>query len=283
MSRLILPADIRSRAQGGGAGVGAIWAGAPAVLVSARSKVSAELRFADAIIVSAAYSSVSDVKASNPATQATAARRPSVATSTNGLPMCTFVGATPTQLIWPDASNNNSTQKWGFSCWIKVNSYANLKYLLSFGGSTGRYDNCKAEINFDSSRRCILALFGQDTSNYTGRQLTTATNSCPTAGTLFCLRAQFDGTQATELLRHKVFINEVDVSSAGAYSNVGTGGTPVLLRADAENIPITLGNYQNDADTSFSLSATVGPTIRVFNDSPTAAEGAALMSFERPT
>lgn len=234
--------------------------------------------------MSSAWSSVPDNKlAAQFATQSTAGRRPAVGTTTAGLPTAVFTAATPTQLSLPVAANNNSTQKWGFALWLSITTYAALKYILSIGGATGRYDNCKAEINFDGSRRCNLAFFGQDTSNYTGRQLLSATNSCPAANTPFWLRAQFDGTQATELLRHKIFINGVDVSSGGTYSNVGSGGTPVLLRPNAENIPIILGSYDNTADATFATSFKWGSNAYFFNGSPSAANDAKLMAFDAMT
>lgn len=244
------------------------------------SAVSAWLRLSPGTIVSGAYSSVPDVLATNPASQSSSALRPTAGTSANGFPICTFVKATPTSLSWPKASNNNSTQKWGFACWVKATSYPAQAYLFEFGGATARYDNERINLFFNSSRSIFIEVFGQDTTGYNGRVGSVAT-AAPVAGTWFWLRVQFDGSQGTEAGRLKLFLNEVEQTLS--FANIGTGGTPVLLRTNAESIPGVIGNFTNDSDTSIAFNGAIGPNAFTFSDSPTSAQGTALMNFEAPT
>ena len=247
---------------------------------NAVSSVSAWLRFAQGTTVSGDYSSVPDLLVSNPATESVAAQRPTAGTSTNGLTICTFVRAEPNQLSWPKNANTNSSQKWGIACWVKNTTYPALCYLFDFGGATAAYDNERINVAFNSSRNIIVELFGQDTSGYNGRQ-GLASAAAAAAGTWFWLRVQFDGTQGTEAGRLKIFVNEVEQSLT--FSNVGTGGTPVLLRTNASSVPGVIGNFTDNTDTTYGVNGAVGPNIFVFSDSPTSAEATALMNFEAPT
>lgn len=242
--------------------------------------VSAWLRFPQGTTASGDYSSVPDLLASNPATQGTAAIRPTATTSANGLATALFVGSEPNTLNWPKASNNNSTQKWGIACWIKMTAYSGAaRYLFDFGGLTARYDNMRVTTYFNSSRNIGVEYFGQDTVGYNGRQgVANAAGAAP--GTWFWLRVQFDGTQGTEAGRLKIFVNEVE--QVLSFSNVGTGGTPVLLRTNAESIAGVIGAFDN-ADNSLSFDGTIGPDIFTFNDSPSSQDATNLKNFNVPT
>lgn len=239
-------------------------------------KVAAWLRLANGTITGGGYSSVPDLLASNPATQGNSDFYPAAGTSTNGLPTAIFDRTSPTQLAWPIASNNNSTSKFGFACWIKLTS--NGAYHCLFNQSSGAN---KVEIYIDTGRRVRVSKFGIDSSGYNGRDSLTAGNSVPAVGTWFFFRYQFDGSQGTEAGRDKTFIDEVDLSAGTTYSNVGTGGTPVTLRTGSGTCFV--GNYQNNSDTTYALDAIVGPNIFILNDSLTVAEGAILRAFEAPT
>lgn len=244
------------------------------------SAVSAWLRLQGATTVSGDYSSVPDMLTTNPATQGTAALRPTAGTSTNGLPTALFVASEPNTLNWPKASNNNGTQQWGIACWVKMTAYAGAgRYIFDSGGLTARYDNMRITLFYNASRNLAVEYFGQDTVGYNGR-LGVAAAAGAVAGTWFWVRVQFDGTQGTEAGRLKLFVNEV--SQSLTFSNVGAGGTPVLLRTNAESIAGVIGAFDN-ADTTLSMDGTIGPNIFVFNASPTAAQAAALMNFEAPT
>jgi hypothetical protein len=245
-------------------------------------ELSGWLRLAAGTIVSSAWSSIPDIKAGGAAVQGTAAQRPAASTQANGLPIATFDRTAPNQLSLPLRSAYNGTTRWGFACWIKLPTLpGGTKYLMSFGGATGRYDNAKVELAFDTtSRKVNVAFFGQDTTGYNGRQYTSANTTIPVASTAFFFRAQFDGSLGTEVLRHKAFVNEVDLTSGGAYSNIGTGGTPVALRPDAESVPIIIGNYTDNTDTSISLNAVLGGNAYFFTGSPSAANGAKLMGYD---
>jgi hypothetical protein len=225
--------------------------------------------------------SIPDVRAStqNPATQATSGRKPTVSTS-NGRTVLTFATASAQQLVWPVAANNNATQKWAFACWYKATTYPPYKCLLSFGGATGAYNNTKAELYFNNNRSAELYFFGQDTTGYNGRKGLTPGNALPAAGTWTALFAAFDGTQATEAARHRFY---VDWSlQALTFSNIGTGGTPVLLRPDAANVPIVLGNYMDANDTTYSIDGAVASKIWIFNGIPNLADAAAMLNQVHP-
>ena len=87
-----------------------------------------------------------------------------------------------------------------------------------------------------------------------------------------------DCPQATEALRHKVFLNEVQQTLT--FTNIGTGGVPITLRTALT--AATIGAYvQNDTGNAFD--GVIGPKVYVFNDVLTTAEGAALMGYKTPT
>lgn len=225
--------------------------------------------------------SIPDRRNSNAATQATAGRKPTMGTAANGRATATFVAASPSQLSLPMHASLNGTAEWGVAFWIKVNTYLNLRYVLNVGGAAGTYDNSKAEIAIHSNRSALLSVFGQDTVNYNGRRGTTAGNALPAAGTWFSLRAQFNGLLGTEVLRHKLFINGAD--SALSFLNEGTGGTPVLLRTNAANVPVLIGNYVNSADATYATDLVLGSFIWFFNKTPNADAVNRMLEAARPT
>lgn len=245
------------------------------------SVVSAWLRLAGGTTVSGDYSSVPDVLTTNPATQGTAAQRPTSGTSANGLPVATFVASEPNQLSWPKAANNHGTAQWGIAYWVKMTAYNGAsRYLFDAGGTLATYDNMRITTFYNSSRNIAVEYFGQDTIGYNGRQ-GVAAGAGAVSGTWFWLRVQFDGSQGTEAGRLKVFVNEVEKSLT--FSNVGTGGTPVALRTNAGNVPAIIGNFSDNLDNTLSMDGVLGPNVFVFNGSPTAAQATALMNFEAPT
>jgi hypothetical protein len=248
------------------------------------SALSAWLRLAGGTVTGVGYSSVPDIlNPVNPAVQTVDARRPTNGTSSNGLPIANFVTANATCWVWPSANNNNNalTTKAGFAGWFKFTTYTGIfKCIFEIGGSTGAYDNSKFEVYIDSSRRVNLYHFGVDTGGYNGRNAQSPFNSVPVAGTWFFLRWQFNGGNATEALRSKTYINEIEVTNT--FSNVGSGGTPLTLRTGLSSIPSILGSF-GDNDNTYAIAGAFGPNTYLLKDDLTAAEGTALMNFEKPT
>jgi hypothetical protein len=225
--------------------------------------------------------SIPDRRIVNPATQATAGRKPTMGTAANGRATATFVAASPSQLSLPMHAALNGTSEWGVAFWIKVNTYLSLRYVLNVGGGAATYDNSKVEIAIHSNRSALVSFFGQDTNGYNGRRGTTAGNALPVAGTWFSLRAQFIGGLGTELLRHKLFVNGAD--SGLTYLNEGSGGTPVLLRTNAANVPIVIGNYVNTADATYATDLMLGSYIWFFNKTPNADAANRMLEAVKPT
>lgn len=245
--------------------------------------VAAMLDLTTATVTGSGYSSVPDLLASNAAVQAVDARRPVNGTS-NSQAIATYTTASATCLVLPNAANNNNdlTTIVGFACWLRFATYGGIfKYLIDVGGANGTYDNCKFEIATDSSRRINVYHFGADTNNYNGRLALSANASCPVAGTWFFLRWAFSGGQATEALRCRTFVDEVEKTNT--FSNVGAGGDPRALRVSASNVPIVIGNYQDGTDATYAMSAAMGPLLYFFKRDLSAAQGLALMNHRRPT
>lgn len=219
---------------------------------------------------------------SHPATQATAGRKPTVSVAGNGRTLLTFAPAGPNQLLWSHAANMNSTQKWAIGFWFKATSYPVFRYLLSFGGNAGTYDNCKAEIFISNTRNLGCVFFGQDTAGYNGRQGVTGSNALPAAGTWTAIFCAFDGTQATEALRHSVYVDWS--SKALTYSNTGaTPSAPLLLRTNAANVPAVIGNYNDTADATYAMDAALGSKIWVFNSIPVLADAQHMLDAVKPS
>lgn len=243
-------------------------------LPTSSGKVSAWLRLSQGTISGSGYSSIPDVLGSSPAVQSANSRRPVNGASSNGLPTASFTRANGSSLIWPLTPSVNSTQKHGIACWINVTATLSLATIMTIGGIGSNY---KVDLYLDANRRVVVDLFGIDTAGYIGRRGVTANNSLPVTGTWVFVRYAFNGPAATEAERHKIFINEVDLPLT--YSNIGAGGSPVVLRTAREATGV--GAYA-DGDTTFSMSAVLGPNLFVMNDVLTTTEGANLRSFEMP-
>lgn len=225
--------------------------------------------------------SIPDAKAVNPATQATSGLKPAVGSS-NGRPTLAFTAANGSCISWPVAANTNGTSKFWFATWFKATTYpGGTRYLLDYGGSTSSYNNMKAELWLDGNRAAGLLFYGVDTSGYNGRQGKTANLAMPAAGTWAALFGAFDGSQATEALRHSFYINWVAQSLT--FTNGGASPSAPLTLRTTGAIPTLIGNYTNSSDPTLSVDCVLASKIWVGASAiPSLADAQRMLDAVKP-
>jgi hypothetical protein len=243
------------------------------------SAIAAMLDFETATNTSGAWSSVPDLFASNPATQGTAAARPLVATSANGLPLADNQGGDDV-LLWPVASNNNQTVTHGVGFWVQFDSVAAVNGLISAFPSSAAN---KYELFVQNG----LIGFDAYTSQFAARRGALA--GAVTTGVWYFVTVEYDGNASGDAGRCTITIDGTVLSLT--FSN--SAGTPPGSVMPATLISTT-GNLFLGARSAAGLSSMngrYGPKLYVFGSkltgaSPgllTAAARAAIMAYKQPT
>ncbi len=248
----------------------------PKLLSGARAgaSVTAWLRFDYGTITGSGYSSIPDANSPNPAVQSTNARRPVSGVSPSGVPMGTFANASSSSLSWPLTASNNQTTLAGYACWVKQPASSGPDRIISIGGGTLGASAQKLFFAFDTSQRLTVGLYASDSG---GRQGITS-SAAFTANTWIFVRWAYDSSQATEALRSKLYINEV--LQTLSFSDIGVGGAVTTLRTVTGNAII--GNFNNDPSSLQGLNGSIGGNFYAIAGDLSAADGAALMNYERP-
>lgn len=269
MSRQILPADILNRRQRIMAVDDRMTA-----LVSAQSKVVAELDLTTATITGAGYSSVPDLRASNPAVQSVDARRPVNGTSGNGLAIATY--ATQSVLSWPLTANNYKTVKYSVAGWFKATSTTGNQSIFEVrAGTAGASTNSFSAI-LQSGRMNLFAYMNAND----GKQKQAGGGDAITAGTYFWLRWLYDSTGATDDLKIRLFKNGTEITASAV--NLGAGATLGALQSGVTGNAL-IGGINNSASPNQPLNGVLGTKLRILNDNLTAAEETVLMALDHPT
>lgn len=204
---------------------------------------------------------IPDLLNNNPAVQATAARKPTVNTSNNGLPILDFVDDL---LSWPLATYNNGAVKFGFGTHIKLANVTGNKSIVSTlstpGGASANKFNALANA-------AVLRIDDSTVDRHA------ASGNLDTAWRFVYIGIDCSkGTETTQVL-HAIdtTLQAVAFSSDTAWSsNMGTPTGNMLI-----------GALTTAAASPFVGS--MGPNFYWFDDQLTLAEIADYAGYERPT
>lgn len=248
---------------------------------AAISAVRAWYRLAASTPVSSEWETVVDVLGGASLVQTDADRKLAVGAAANGLPTGTYDGSDCMRM--PLGANNFSTSKYGLSFWWTPNSIGSTQNLFAIVSPDASVNVLTFRVNSSG----VLALTVYIATNADGRVYTTA--GTVSNGAMVYPRVQIDMTRTAECdldglttdAKVRVFINEVaqamvatDLGAGGALTTlrtpVGAAVVGALTDADAPGTPLRNGNIH-------------GPNTFILLDTPTPAQGLALMNFERPT
>ncbi len=237
-----------------------------------------------ATVTGAGYSSVPDLlDASNPAVQATDARRPTNQTSSNGLPIMTWPGSGNQVLASPLTTARNGASQWGCAAWVRLadvaGSFRSVVTILNATGG-GSADKVAAHASTTEYR---LNAYSSDTN---GRRAESPALSAVAATWQF-VTFEFDSTGANEAARSAISIN--GVAQTLDFSSIGVGTVPTALTVPTGNLLI--GSGANAASSSLVFSGSMGPNLYLFGAKMAGAgvglltqqARLALMNYQRPT
>ena len=240
-------------------------------------KVAAWLRLAASTPNAGEYDAIVDTLASNPTNQADTDRKPAASTAANGLPIATW-DATDI-LVWPLASNNNQTTKFGIACWVNFASVASTNMLYArFNGANGSTQRV-----IETGVKATGVMFTDvwiSTAGGTGRTINSAASTVSASAWHHFYMAYDSSLGGDGNVMH--FLDGAAVT-LGSPANIGAGGTIGVLQAATGNAFL---GAQSDSDTPaapLSNGTLTGPNFFILNDTLTLAELAALMNFEKPT
>jgi hypothetical protein len=256
------------------------WTFAPGDLsVANGGPLSAWLQVANATLVSGGVSSLLDALNANPATQATAGRRPTSALSGNALPVMNFDGGD--SLLWPlNAANNNANQT-GFAFWFKAGSLLGataIGIILNGANSASAH---KLQFQVGGGFGCSLYF-----TNANGRVGTIATGGL--AGLWLFLTCEYDAAAATEAQRHVITVNGAVQNLTFSSNGAGGSGT---LQAVTGNAILGAQGVAGTSELPLPAGSSIGPNIYAFNAKMAGASQGLLtpqarfdlMNYERPT
>lgn len=242
------------------------------------SAVAAWLRLAASTQSGGEWTSVTDVlNPSNPATQTDVDRRYAVGTSANNLPTAVADGSD--MLLWPLASNNNQQTKFGFACWVQFAAVAAADQILyAVFNAAGGANKRKIQTGIATSQ--IRTSVWADEISSTGRNINSAASTVPAATWKF-FRLQYDSSVGGDgCVAH--YLDEVLIAQSG-NTNIGAGGTLGVMATATGNAVIGSQDDQDAPTRALVNNSIIGPNVYILNDNLTAAQGLALMNFERPT
>lgn len=211
----------------------------------------------DSVVTGSGWSSVVDRMGGSPAVQATDARRPAAALSTNGQVIATF---TDDLLAWPLSAANNGTVRLTYAFWFKLaNTTGNKSFITTLSTAGGASAN---KLNYFAAGSAFRA-----NEPVTDRNAISATFD---TGWHFAT-LEIDCSQATEAAQ---VIESLDgVAQTVSFS----GGTawPASLASPTGNSLI--GATTTAAGTP--LVGSIGSYILAFNRQLTAAERIQIMNY----
>jgi len=235
-----------------------------------QSKVSSWLRLAVSSQTGGEWVDWVDVLNNNPGV-INAARRPAVGASANGLPIATF--ATNDCVSVPLIANNNQTSRTGIAMWVRVGNLTGTSTLVIYSVGTGGASARKLFFLLDSAERVRVDAY---IAGSAGRSFLSTASLTQNAWAW--LRLKYDSLLGGDP-NLSAFVN--GASAAGAYTDVGAGGTLGVLPTVTGNLLI--GNTNDSGTPSSFLAGDIGPNIFFLSEDLTAAEELILMNFERPT
>jgi len=239
-------------------------------LTVSTSPVGSWLRLAASTINAGKYDTIANVLVpGNPTNQAVAGRRPTAATSANGLPVCNWNGTNV--LAWPVVASNNNTTVFGLHVWVKPTGGGRQRLVHAYFSGAGP----RVILDFVSGGVMIQA-----TSTYPNGVQFEKTN-CVTVNVWQSWMFLINTAGATNADKLKFWLNGTLIP-VGTFYNMGTGDLSVLAASSGSYL---LGGSQ-DIDTANSnlVSGTLtGPNWHFFNAVPTQSAMDAIRLFEVPT
>lgn len=229
------------------------------------------------------WDSIVDMKGGSPIVQSDTDRRLAVATSGNGLPIGIYDGTDVMRM--PIGGNNFSTSKFGLMLALNL-PVTTTQYMFSMlAGSAGVHVLTWV---VTSGKLQLIIYIG---SNANGRIYETP-NTAMSAGTYKTPRLQIDMTKSAEYdtngttddAKVRMFVDEVPQALTAA--NEGAGGSLTTLRTPTGGTPAALFGAAADSDTpsgAVENGAIHGPNTYVMLVTPTVAQGAGLLGYDRPT
>lgn len=242
----------------------------PKIIAPPNGKVSAWIRTALTEVEGTGARRVIDVlNPSSIARQVVNARRPSLLTTSNGLPRLRF--ATNDALSWALNGGNDLTKKFGFATWLRQPTSA-LETVFAIYNGTGGASVRRLYMQFNTGNRFVFGAYIDGTN---GRQGMTSTGAFNT-GDWVWVYCPYDSSRGGDAnVRIRINGNEQTLT----YANLGAGGTLGELPAATGNA--LFGNL-NDGTALTAFNGDVGPNLFILRDNLTVDEELSLMNFERP-
>jgi len=246
--------------------------------------VSAWLRVARGTITGSGYSSIPDMlDGANPAVQATDARRPTAATSANGLPI---LACAAQLLALPITAARNGTTQIGFGAWVKqTGGTFPVLWTMDSAGSAGA--SARKILTQDGSSPSNLAIVVFNAASTASRSGTI--NGVLTSNTWKFVTFELNlGTGGAEATRAVITVNTAVQALTFADSTGTPGSMPTSMPAPTGNIGLFAQSFTTGGN---GFTGNIGPNIYMFGSAmPGATEGlltpaarTALMNFEAPT
>jgi hypothetical protein len=249
--------------------------------------VSAWLRVASGTITGSGYSALPDaLDAANPAVQSTDARRPTAATSANGLPI---LACSSQAMSLPLTAARNGTTQWGFGCWVKQTGGGASAWVITSIDSAGSAGASARKFLAQPSTGGVtnvgMFVFNATSTTARGAQKT----GVLTANTWMFLTYELNlGSGGSEATRAVITLNGA-VQGLTFSDALGTpGAMPTSMPSPTGSIGLFAQNLSTGAN---GFGGNIGPNIYLFGSAmPGATEGlltasarTALMNFEAPT
>lgn len=256
-------------------------------VVSTAGAVVSWLRVAQGTVTGSGYSSIPDLlDPSSPAVQSTDARRPTVATSANGLPILALASQ---GMSLPLTSVRNSTTQWGFGTWVKQNGTGSTTHVLvsidSAGGAGASARKLLAQPATAGLTNLNIFIFNSTSTAARRAQIT----GVLTLNTWkFVTFEQNLGTGGNETTRSVITVNGV-VQTLSFADALGTPGSmPTSMPSPTGNIGLFCQNLSTGSN---GFGGNIGPNVFIFGSAMdgategllTPAARLSLMNFEAPT
>ena len=239
-------------------------------LSAALTKCTAILDLNASTAVGGEWTSIVDIKNSNPAAQADADRAPAVGTA-NGQATAVFDGTDV--MPGPSAASNSPTTKRWVAFWMKPTSNVATRQRLIFWGPAAA-----------SANQLFLDIASGNVSHsvyngaFTGRAFNSSGGITASAWQFF--RFAFDSLGASEALQVLQFIDEASLAVTGG--DIGAGGALVALPTVTGSALIGASSDSDTPSSPMLNGFEIGPRIHIGSTPLTAPEGVALMNVSRP-
>lgn len=169
---------------------------------------------------SGAIASVADLRASNPATQTVAGRKPTGAAGSS----IAFDGGDT--LVFPVTAANATASKWWLATWVKPTSLGTLQ--IFFSSYVVATSLARIELYWQGTGKVAMSIYSD---GVTGRNAIATSNGSLATGTPAFVVWAFDSAGATEADKCHIYVDGADIPLT--FSGVGTITT----------LPVVTGNH----------------------------------------